>query len=581
MRASGHRRWLGSAITALAVLMLAGPAVGITRFASPTGAGASPCAQATPCPIITAVNEAQAGDLVHLLPGNYATTGTLLGLVSDLTIEGEGTPGPLITYTPANVTFPAMQILGARWTLRNIRLTGTANTPILVNAVAGLGGLVDHVELRNLGTQDALIANSVTIRDSVIVASPTATTRAAVLDGTVTGSTIIANNLPTSHAIRVNGDNVPGNTANLTIRNSILRGGTADVELFGDFAGRIANVDIDYSAFRPGGIVKAGMSQGGLNITQGPHNVTAAPLLVNLAGGSDVHQLAGSPTIDVGDPAAAAGSTGDIDGDLRIIGSAPDIGADEVLTKPVATIGTATNVTATGATLNGTVNPAGIQTTYHFEYGPTTAYGSASPDVVIPAGLTNVAVTFDVAGLGVGATIHARLVATNAAGPATSADATITLASPPPPPPSDPPPANPKPDPIPVISAFTLRSGTFRIGPRPAGAPAKVKTGTAFTVTLSEAATVTFTIEKRTVGRRVAGTCRAATAANASRPSCVRFVFAGRITRSLAAGATITAFTGKAGTRKLTVGSYRVTAVAVDSATQQSSPRSATFKVVR
>ena len=46
---------------------------------------------------------------------------------------------------------------------------------------------------------------------------------------------------------------------------------------------------------------------------------------------------------------------------------------------PGATTRAATNVTATTATLNGTVDPNKQDTTYHFEYGKTTAYGTSTP----------------------------------------------------------------------------------------------------------------------------------------------------------------------------------------------------------
>ena len=39
----------------------------------------------------------------------------------------------------------------------------------------------------------------------------------------------------------------------------------------------------------------------------------------------------------------------------------------------------ATLVTTTSATLNGTVNPGGLATTYYFEYGTTTSYGTDIP----------------------------------------------------------------------------------------------------------------------------------------------------------------------------------------------------------
>jgi Ca2+-binding RTX toxin-like protein len=56
-------------------------------------------------------------------------------------------------------------------------------------------------------------------------------------------------------------------------------------------------------------------------------NQTAPPLFVNAAIG-DFHQLAGSPTIDAGAVVDLMG-TADIDGDPRMVGVAPDIGADE------------------------------------------------------------------------------------------------------------------------------------------------------------------------------------------------------------------------------------------------------------
>ena len=57
------------------------------------------------------------------------------------------------------------------------------------------------------------------------------------------------------------------------------------------------------------------------------NNVTGAPLFVN-AGAGDFHEKVGSPTINAG---SAAGQLGqfDIDGQARVQGSAPDIGADE------------------------------------------------------------------------------------------------------------------------------------------------------------------------------------------------------------------------------------------------------------
>ncbi|MHB8458286.1 MAG: G1 family glutamic endopeptidase, partial [Acidimicrobiales bacterium] len=49
-------------------------------------------------------------------------------------------------------------------------------------------------------------------------------------------------------------------------------------------------------------------------------------------------------------------------------------------TPPSASTGAATAVGTTSATLNGTADPHGSATTYQFQYGTTTAYGSVSPN---------------------------------------------------------------------------------------------------------------------------------------------------------------------------------------------------------
>ena len=73
----------------------------------------------------------------------------------------------------------------------------------------------------------------------------------------------------------------------------------------------------------------------------------------------------------------------------------------------------ATNVTATGATLNGYVNPEGSETTYHFEYGPTTSYGTnlPVPNASVGAGKVWKAVSQTITG-GLWGTYHYRLAAT-------------------------------------------------------------------------------------------------------------------------------------------------------------------------
>jgi hypothetical protein len=81
------------------------------------------------------------------------------------------------------------------------------------------------------------------------------------------------------------------------------------------------------------------------------------------------------------------------------------------------------------ATLHGTVNSFGLPTAYHFEYGPTTDYGSEAPAGRQPqagSGTQPHAVAQPVGGLQPGATYHYRLVASNSIGQQVGEDRTFT-----------------------------------------------------------------------------------------------------------------------------------------------------------
>src|SRR5205807_135379 len=91
---------------------------------------------------------------------------------------------------------------------------------------------------------------------------------------------------------------------------------------------------------------------------------------------------------------------------------------------PVVSTGNVQAVTATSATLTGTVNPDGEATTYYFQYGTSTAYGNTTPSPAASAGsgTTNVNASAAVVSLTPNTTYHYRLVATNASGTNTGAD---------------------------------------------------------------------------------------------------------------------------------------------------------------
>jgi hypothetical protein len=95
---------------------------------------------------------------------------------------------------------------------------------------------------------------------------------------------------------------------------------------------------------------------------------------------------------------------------------------------PAATTGGASQLTATGAELNGVVNPEGHSTTYFFQYGPTTGYGLQTPPAIAGSGTGAVAVQRQISALTANGTYHYRLVAQSSAGTTYGADQTLSLA---------------------------------------------------------------------------------------------------------------------------------------------------------
>jgi hypothetical protein len=97
---------------------------------------------------------------------------------------------------------------------------------------------------------------------------------------------------------------------------------------------------------------------------------------------------------------------------------------------PTATTQPATNLAATTATLNGTVSPNGSDTTYVFQYGTTTHYGSQTPTQGPLKGNADKSVSAKVAGLAPSTAYHYRLVGTSSAGTVDGADVTFTTTAP-------------------------------------------------------------------------------------------------------------------------------------------------------
>jgi hypothetical protein len=119
---------------------------------------------------------------------------------------------------------------------------------------------------------------------------------------------------------------------------------------------------------------------------------------------------------------------------FRIVASNADgtrMGADRVFTTlamtgpPALITNAASNVTASSAILHGALDPHGLTTTVHFQYGPTTSYGHNTANQT-QTGNTYRNIASNIAGLAAHSTYHFRIVANNSAGTRTGVDKTFT-----------------------------------------------------------------------------------------------------------------------------------------------------------
>jgi hypothetical protein len=94
---------------------------------------------------------------------------------------------------------------------------------------------------------------------------------------------------------------------------------------------------------------------------------------------------------------------------------------------PTVTTRGASSITQTTAHISGTITPNKQDTTWHFEFGTTTAYGISTPEQgPIKAGAGTTTVGADLSNLQPGTTYHYRLVGTNGSGTVAGKDKAFT-----------------------------------------------------------------------------------------------------------------------------------------------------------
>jgi hypothetical protein len=527
--------------TLIAVLATAVSASAAQRFASPTGTGS--CAQASPCSLAAAIGSAGLHDEIIVEPGTY-TSGEIGGGGDDLDIHGQaGLPRPVIDIAVTAGT-TALQ-LGSEDNLQlsdiDLEVTGGSMASFAMD-VRGTATIDDVIVSTAQGGAVAVTGGGAAgvIRDSVLQ-----TANGSAL--AVFGASMNVRNVTATGTRGLDVESQSGATT-VDALNSIFEGQAADV--YDNAITNPLNLTLDYDYYSA--MVNNGAPP---TLTIGDHNIDALP---TFAATGDYHETLDSPTVDAGTADALDGAV-DPDGDARLLGAAPDIGADEFLSPSVVT-GVPTNDSPTSELVTAAVDPHGTPASWRFDYGLTAAYGTSTTPVAI-SGIGAQAVSAELTGLTNGATYHVRAVAIDAVGRVIlGADTTFLV----PVPPAPPGPLCACPALIvapPVLSALHQTHATWRLGTKRASiAKTRPPVGTTFSFTLSRAAKVTVAFIHTETGRRVGGHCVARTKRNASAHSCTRTVPVGSFSVSAKTGANHLTFDGRLSARtKLTPGRYVAT----------------------
>jgi hypothetical protein len=244
------------------------------------------------------------------------------------------------------------------------------------------------------------------------------------------------------------------------------------------------------------------------------------------------------------------------------------------------------------ATLNGTINPHGAEVEYYFEYGVTPEYGTSTAQASAGSGNVDVEAAKTIAHLTPGVTYRYRVVAVYGSFKQYGSELTFTTTALPPlvtpigpgPVPNEtPPPTTLQQTPSPP-SVQNARQSTRRWRENKQIARisrARTPTGTTFSFSLNEQATVSFSFDPILGGPRVAHRCLVKTHKTVNGTTC-NTVKAGILSFTGHSGTNNVLFAGRIShTNKLKPGQYELTITATNSIGQRSTPVSLIFTIVK
>jgi hypothetical protein len=308
-------------IASVIFLALAPAALAAPRYAAPGGTGTE-CTQEKPCELKEAVGAAKAGDEVIITTGTYEAKSPIsTPAVTNVQIHGDPSgPRPKI-----NAAFPG-PVLSVNQTGDSLSYVDIENSANVGVGVICLSAKLERVSVRVVGTSatGAYAFGDCAIRNSLFRVEGSGSTGihgAASAPNTSASSrnvTVIASG---SLSVGVSAEyNEPlEGSYTLDLQNSIAQGDGQDLKAMAGAKGA-GNIVVNHSNF------DSSKGEGDAKVIDGGGNQSAPPLFVD-AENRNYHEVVGSPTIDAG----IAGELGplDLDGNPRVLGPAPDMGAFE------------------------------------------------------------------------------------------------------------------------------------------------------------------------------------------------------------------------------------------------------------
>ena len=364
--------------------------------------------------------------------------------------SGPTAGGTSVTITGANLASATAVKFGSNTATIN---SNTA-TQIVAVAPAGSAGAVDVTVTTVGGTSPGSVADRYTYAGppTVTGVSPTS---GPTLGGTVV--TITGTNLDNPSAVNFGGSNAavvtPISATQIIAVAPAGSAGAQDVRVTTP-GGTSATSSADRFTFVPPPTVtgvspSSGPAAGGTSVTITGKDFTGASAVHFGASQAPAFSVVNATQITATSPSGAGIADVTV---TTASGTSPTAAADQFTydaakippspSSPVVLTGAPSVHSSSAAALEGSVNPQGLATTAHYEYGLDSqfrasgpVYDQSTPSQSVGSDFSSHTVVASLSGLVPNALYHVRLVATNSAGTTFGPDATFTTKADPPPPP--------------------------------------------------------------------------------------------------------------------------------------------------